>query len=556
MPEALQAQLGGGQLVARALKNHGVTHIFTLCGGHITPIYMACHEEGIRVIDLRHEQAVAMAADGLARATRRPAVALVTAGPGVTNALTGVANAFKAESPVVVIGGKSPFFNFEMGALQELDQVELMRPITRWARTVLETRRIPEYVAMGFRYATALKPGPVFLEVPTDILYGFAESNPLELPERTEARPSGDPAFVAEAARILAASERPVLMAGSSVFWHGAGEALRTLAATLASPVYTNGMGRGCMPPDDRLFFNLSRKKALGGSDAIVLIGTPVDFRLGYGRPFAPGVKLIQVDLDSAQIGQNRPVDVGLVGDSRAVLQQLAEAIAADRAAADAGRSARAGWVAELREEERKEKAKQEVLERSDATPMPHHRLCRELADFMDDETILVGDGGDIVGCAAKVIPVRHPGHWMDPGPLGCLGVGPPFAIAAKLAFPSKKVLLLEGDGSFGLNGFEIDTAIRHEIPFVTVVANDGGWGQIRNPQTAIYGPAATLACDLAFTRYDRVVEALGGYGEHVERAADLRPALERAFAAGVPACIDVVIDKNAMAGSSYMRGL
>lgn len=547
-------QLGGGQLFAKALKREGVAHLFTLCGGHVTPIYMAAAAEGIRVIDFRHEQAAAMAADGLARCTRRPAVALVTAGPGVTNAVTGVANALKADSPVVLIGGKSPFFNFEMGSLQEMDQLELMRPITKWSRAVLETRRIPEYVDMAFRHARNGRRGPVYLEVPTDILYGFAEVSPLADTSgfAQGARACGDPRYVAAAAEALAAAERPVIMAGSPIWWSGAEEALRALAEAVHAPVYVNGMGRGTMPPEHALFFSHSRKSALGKADVIVLIGTPLDFRMGYGRHLANDAKMIQIEAESSALGQNRPVDIGIVGDARAVLEQLAEALPRGGGA----RAAREKWTAKLREKEAEAAAEGRALELSDETPITHQRLCREIAEVAGDDTVIVGDGGDIIGCAAKILPVRKPGHWMDPGPLGCLGVGPSFAIAAKLAWPEKRVLLLSGDGSFGLNGFEIDTAVRHKIPFVTVVGNDAGWGQIRNPQTAMFGPEATLACDLDYTRYDKVVEALGGRGEHVERPGDIRPALERAFAAGVPACVNVVISKMSMAGSNYMRGL
>ncbi|GIW71666.1 MAG: acetolactate synthase [Planctomycetota bacterium] len=547
----------GGQLMAHALKREGVEVLFTLCGGHITPAYLAADELGIRVIDFRHEQAAAMAADALARLSRRPQVALVTAGPGVTNAVTAVANAAAADSPLVLIGGKSPFYNLEQGSLQEMEQVDMFRPITCWARSCWETRRIPEYVEMAFRHARTQR-APVFLEVPTDLLYGFGEAElpPPLSPAHWGGRPPADPALVEQAARLLAQSERAVLLAGSTVWWDDAAAALQALAEQAHLPVYTNGMGRGCMPPEHPLFFQLTRGQALGEADAVVLIGVPLDFRMGYGRNLGEHTRLIRIENRAERLAHVRAPAVGLCGDARAVLEQLCVALAAEGGGGAAARSARQGWVQALRAAEEHKRAAQREQGRSDQVPISHQRLAQEIADLVDADTVVVGDGGDIVGCAAKYIPVPAPGHWLDPGPFGCLGVGPPFALAAKLFWPHKKVILLSGDGALGLNGFDLDTAIRHRLPFVTVVGNDGGWGQIRNPQTQMFGEQRTLACELEFSRYDRFIEAFGGRGERVERPEQIRPALERALAAETCALVDVVISKHTMAGSNYMRGL
>lgn len=538
------AQVDGGDLVARALKKEEVTHLFTLCGGHVAAIYDGCIDEGIKVIDTRHEQAAAHAADGWARITRRPGVALVTAGPGVTDAVTGVANAYQAASPMVLIGGRSPMVEFEMGSLQEMDHTEFMKPITKWSRTCLETRRIPEYISMAFRHATSGKPGPVFLEIPADILTNRVEESEVVFPEkyRTEARTYGDPAAVSAAARLLLQAERPMVMAGSAIWWCDASDSLRRLADMAKLPVYLNALGRGSLPPDYPYFFAQSRRAALAQADVVLIIGTPIDFRLGYGRPprFAKDCKVIQVDLDAADIGRNRPIEVGIVGDTRAILNQLI-----DELSGRVGDLYQGPWLAYLRQVEEEAQKAQAPHLTSDAVPIGPLRLCHEIANFIDKGTIVVGDGGDIVSAAASVLGIYQPGHWVDPGPFGCLGVGTGFAIAAKLARPDKKVLIVNGDGSFGLNCMEFDTAVRFDIPIVSIIGNDGQWGQVTMGQVAAYGRDRVVASILGDARYEKVVEALGGHGEYVERPQDIRPALERAFASGKPACVNVKIDPN-----------
>ncbi|MGH2661302.1 MAG: thiamine pyrophosphate-binding protein [Actinomycetota bacterium] len=538
----------GGHLLAKALTNEGVKNLFTLSGGHIAPIYDGCVDEGIRIVDFRHEQAAAHAADGWARVTGRVGVAAVTAGPGVTDAVTGITNGFYANSPMLVIGGKSPLGELEMGSLQEMDHVTLVRSITKWARTCWETRRIADYVTEAFRHATSGRQGPVFLDIPLDVQFNVWPPG-LEVPEhyRTEARPLGDPDLVKRSARLLGEAEHPVIFAGAGVRWSEAHQALAALADAMKAPVFLNSLGRGCLPPDHPSFFSAARKYALGKADVILALGVDWDFRLGFGRRSMPeGVQVIQVDVDGRHIGRNRPVDVGIVGDPGAVIEQLL--------AEGAGNTDEPSWTTEVRDEEDRLTEEARAGMESDAVPIHPLRYAREIRDFLDPDAIVVGDGGDIVGISASVINARQPGHWLDPGPFGCLGVGPSFAIAAKLAKPDKQVLIVYGDGSFGLNGMEYESAIRQDIPFVGIIGNDGAWGQIRVAQEALYGegnaPAAFLSQDVG---YEKMVEGLGGYGERVTEPGGIRPALERAFDAGVPACINVIVDASLMRRASYL---
>ncbi|NIO04962.1 MAG: acetolactate synthase [Proteobacteria bacterium] len=534
--------LNGGVQVAQVLKKEGVTYLFTLSGGHIVPIYLAAGELGIRVIDVRHEQAAAHAADAWARITRHLGVAAVTAGPGVTDALTGVANAYFADSPMLLLAGSPPVQEWDRGALQEMNQLDLFEPITKWAKVVTDPKRIGEYTATAVREALSEKPGPVYLEIPIDILMERVDPKDATYfePYRVFSQTSPDAENIEAAAAILKESERSVIIGGSNVYWDHAEVALQDFVTKLNSPVYLNGMGRGCVPSNHSNFFNLSRHKALEEADLVVVVGTPLDFRLGYGK-FNKAAKVIMIDKDASHMGKNRPVHEGIVGNIKLSLETLVENLPQA--------SERPAWFETITQEESRRRNKIDALAKSNKKPTNHYRLCQAVADFIDDDTIVVGDGGDIVACGARVIPVNKPGNWMDPGPFGCLGVGPPFAIAAKLAHPDKRVLILHGDGSFGLNGMEFDTAIRHDIPIVSIIGNDAGWGQIRNPQVAAFGDEASLATDLALTHYEKVVEALGGYGEFVTEPHEIIPALERAFQSGKPACVNVAIDPTTLRG-------
>jgi acetolactate synthase-1/2/3 large subunit len=537
------ATLTGGELVAEVLAREGVRHLFTLCGGHILPIYDACLKLGIRVVDVRHEQAAAHAADAYARLTRSLGVAAVVPGPGVTDAVTGVANAFAARSPMLLIGGASPLALKGMGALQEMEQLALFRPITKGTWSVSETRRIPECLAAAIAAAKSGRPGPVFVEIAVDVLMGSVEAKEAPIPERvaSDAAPPSA-ADVERAAALLASARRPVVIAGSGVYWDAAEQALVDLAEHAGLPVFTNGMGRGAIPAGHPAAFQLARGLALREADLVLVLGTPLDFRLGYGRApaWADGARLVMVDHEAAEFGKNRAVDVGLAADIRLTLEALRGSLS--RGSGDRT----AGWRQLLRDKEEAEQARQAVLAASDQAPISHYRLAAELARIMDDRTCLIGDGGDVVTCASKVVPLSRTAQWLDPGPLGVLGVGPPFAIATKLLHPGWRVILLSGDGAFGLNGMELETAVRFGLPLVCVVGNDGGWGMIRTIQEAFYGRERLVATSLPLTRYDLVAEALGGRGETIEDPQALGPALERALAADGVSCLNVILDPTA----------
>ncbi|MHB8418674.1 MAG: thiamine pyrophosphate-binding protein [Myxococcales bacterium] len=546
------ATFSGGKLVAKMLKEEGVKAIFTLSGLHVAPIYAGCVDEGIAVVDTRHEQGAAHAADAYARLTRGIGVAVVTAGPGVTDALTGVANAFAANSPLVLLGGAAPTFNAGRGSLQEIEQVDLFLRITKWADRVPEGKLIPAYLARAFRIALSGRPGPVFLEIPFDMLMQEVEETEAPIPTgyRTRARSPGDPRLIEEAASLLAKAERPAVIAGSSIWWDDAPAVLSSFAEKAGVPVYLNGAGRGCLPNEHPSFFQQTRKDALGDADVALIVGTPLDFRLGYGAEptFTKTARLIQVDIDPTEIGRNRAIAVGIAADSRSALTQLAEAL--PKAPPSRGK-----YLAGLREKERAKVEKLRAMCRSDQTPLHHFRVAWELSEAAKraGDSVFVADGGNFVAMAAKVIELGKPGHWLDPGPLGCLGVGAPFAVATKVLHPDRPVFVIQGDGSFGLNGFDFETAVRFKLPMIAVVGNDAAWGQIRLPQVGMFGPDHSPGTALLPTRYDKVVEAFGGVGFHVERPDQLRPALDAAIASGKVACVNVMIDPEAPMTSGAM---
>jgi acetolactate synthase-1/2/3 large subunit len=530
------AQVHGGRLVAQALKRHGISHVFTLCGGHIQAIYDGCIDENIRVIDTRHEQTAGHAADGYARVSGVPGVCLVTAGPGITDVVTAVANAQRAGVPMICIGGAGPKALCDMGSLQDMDSVTLMRPISKWSVQVPEVGRIKEYIDSAFRIAQANLPGPVYLEMPLDLLMNYADdAEPLTGPIRPVPRPAGDPNSIDRAAEILKKAERPAFIIGAQIRWSERRDIVREFADAVQAPFFLNGMARGALPYAHPGSFTRSRRQALLESDAVFVFGTPFDFRVDYGRPgtWNPSAKIVQVDLDGNELGRNRGVDLAIHGDSGLVLAQLLRAV---------GKKQCPAWLSALRDKETQQRAKMSAEIASDADPPNPLRVCHEVGKRLGKHDVVVGDGGDFVATAAYVLPLEWPQLWMDPGPLGTLGIGPGYAMAAQLLRPDARTVIMYGDGSFGLNGMEFEAMVRQKIPIIAVIGNDAGWTQIRRGQVAMYGEERAVATALAYTRYDKVVEALGGRGYNVETVAELGPALDAAFASGEPACVNVKI--------------
>ena len=531
----------GSEILARALKRQGTEVLFYLMGGPMLAAQSACIAEGIRMIDVRHEQAAAMMAHAYSRVLNRPGVCMAASGPGTTNLVTGVANAFVDSAPVVAIGGSSPVSQLGKGAFQEMDQIAMMRPIVRWAERVYDPRRIPELVATAFRHACGGRPGPVYLDLPGDVLYHRVEDAEVAWAEpfdpRTRARPAGDPDLVRRTVDLLARAERPVLISGSGILWSDAAEELQALVDETGIPFYTTPQGRGVVAEDHALCFSHARSTAFREADVIIAVGTRLNYVIGYAQPprFAAGAKLVQIDLDPAEIGRNRAADIGIVGDAKAVLRQLVEA-------ADGRVEAKryAEWLAHLGSVNRGKRAESEAAMSTDQVPIHPLRLCKEVRDFLDRDAILVVDGQEILNYGRQAIPTYAAGHRLNSGPFGTMGVGLPYGLGAKAAKPETQVLVLHGDGSFGLNAMELDTAARHQLPVITVISLNGGW--TADPERNKPGR------DLGYTRFDRMAEALGCYGEHVETPDGIRPALERAAEAGVPAVVNVVTDWRARA--------
>ena len=526
-------QLHGGRLVARRLKAHGVTKLFTLSGGHLFSIYDGCREEGIDIVDVRHEQAAAFAAEGWAKVTREPGVCALTAGPGVTNGMSAIGSAMQNSSPMLVLGGRAPAMRWGQGSLQEIDHVPFVRPLTKSAQTADSTAEIPGLVDEALAAAVRPHSGPTFIDLPLDHVFMEA-SEPEAGPTLDDG--SGGPAAagVEEAAALLRDAERPVIMAGTNLYWGRGETALLRLAEELGIPVFLNGLARGCVPADHELFFSRARGNGLKGADVALVIGVPMDFRLGFGASFGDETQIIVLDRAEAIREHPRPVAAELYGALPATLDALREGAAG----ADSTRR----WVQELRAAEDSKRAAERDELADDRSPLHPMRLYAELDQVLDRDAIVIGDGGDFVSYAGRVVNSYEPGCWLDPGPFGCLGSGPGYALAAKLAHPGRQVVLMVGDGAFGFSGMEFDTLSRHRVDVVGVMGNNGIWALEKHPMEFLYG--YSVAADLVpERRYDHVVEALGGHGELVRTPDELRPALVRALESGKPALVNVLTD-------------
>jgi len=542
--------ISGGHLVAKALKAEGVDVIFTLCGGHIIDIYDGCVDEGIDVIDVRHEQVAAHAADGYARITGKPGCAVVTAGPGTTDAVTGVANAFRAESPMLLIGGQGSLSQHKMGSLQDLPHVDMMTPITKFAATVPSTERCADLVSMAFREAHHGSPGPSFLEIPRDILDASVPLSSARIPKaggyRASTRSAGDPEAIERLADLVTKAEKPCILLGSQVWTCRATDSAIEFVRTLNVPAFMNGSGRGTLAPNDPHHLQLARRYAFQNSDLIIIVGTPFDFRMGYGKRLSTDATVVQIDLDYRTVGKNRDVDLGIVGDAGRVLSAVTQATSGR---IDNGAASRKPWLDELRTVENEAYEKRLPRQHSDASPIDPYRLVHEINEFLTEDSIYIGDGGDIVTFSGQVVQPKSPGHWMDPGPLGTLGVGVPFVMAAKYARPDKEIVCLFGDGAFSLTGWDFETLVRFDLPFIGIVGNNSSMNQIRYGQIAKYGDArGRVGNTLGDIRYGEFARMLGGYGEDISDPAEIRPALERARESGKPSLINVWVDPEVYA--------
>jgi len=537
-------EVDGSYLVARTLKEEGVEHLFFLMGGPNYEIINNAEDMGIRTIDFRHEQAAAMAAHAYARVTGKPGVTTAASGPGTLNLLTGQYTAFIDCAPMITLGGAGPISDFGRDGFQEIDQVGIFEPVSKAVMRPTDAARYPEHVSTAFRLATTGRPGPVYIDCNEDVLYSKLDEDDAVSPSRpsSAARPAGDPDQINAAIKMLADAESPIVFAGGGVWWSQAYDELRQFVERTGIPFYTAPMSRGLIPDDHELSFPAARSSAFRQTDTVLVVGTRFNWMMTFGKRIAADAKIIQIDIHGAEIGHNRSVDIGIEGDARTVLQQLNEA--ADTIGFQSKSDSK--WVESLREADESRRARVAPLENSDQRPIHPLRLCKELRDVMDRDAILAVDGNEILHYGRQSMPTYVPGHRLNSGPTGCMGVGLPYAIGAKIAKPDTQVVALHGDGSLGMNIQDFDTAVRHNLPIVIVVSNNEGW-------TARVEGIRKPGRELGFTRFDKIAESLGGHGELVEEPKDIRPALERAFDAGVPAIVNVRTDPTARALSNFV---
>lgn len=534
----------GSELVAATLERLGVDSFFYLMGAPMLDAAKFTMDRGIKGIDVRHEQAAAMMAQAYSRLKNQPGVCMACSGPGVLNFGTGLANALVDCAPVVALGGSGPIREYHTGGFQEFDQVAAMQPLTKWAERVYETHRIPEMIERAFRVAVSGNPGPVYLDLPADVLYQTVDESEVQWPAKfadfQRPKPYGDPHLVNDVINTLKNAKRPVVISGGGVLWSDCAPAMQKWIDQTGIPLYTTPQGRGAVPEDhDSIFLN-ARSTALKEADFILVVGTRLNYVFGHGLP--PRVNadatLVRIDVDAMEIGCNSRVDIGILGDAGAVMQQLSDA-----ASGVIQPSLYEPWTTKLKQIESQRRPDQEERIATDQDPIHPLRLCKEVRDFMDRDAVLVVDGQEILNYGRQTIPSYHLGHRLNSGPFGTMGVGLPFAIGAKAAKPDTQVIALHGDGSFGMNGMELDTALRHELPVLVVISLNGGW--TADPDGVKPGR------DLGYTRFDKLAESLGCHGEYVDRPEDIRPALERASEAvrlGKPAVVNVLTDFKARA--------
>jgi len=539
------SKITAAQSLVRVLEAEGVDTLFTLTGGHILPLIDACVVAGIDVVDVRHEQAAAHAADAYARLTGRLGVAAVTAGPGATGAVTGIATAWNASSPVLLLVGRHPRFEELRGGLQEMDHPPLFDAITAWTYTAMDADRLADVGVAAARHAFAGRGGPVVIDIPWDVQAQEVGATPVpDLSTVRANRPAGaDQATVDEVVGMVAAAERPVIFGGTGLRWAKPAP-LAEFAEAIGSPVFLNSLARGSLSWDHPLLGNRARSFALGGADLVIALGVDWDFRTKFGAVVAPDASVVHVDAEPTRVGWNRGAEVGLAADPGVFVAQLLSEIGGARAP-------ESDWLRLVREQETAAQETARAASRSDESPVHPERFAREVAEFFGPDAIVAADGGDIVSTTAKWLQTSEPGHLLDPGPFGCLGVGAPFALAAKTLYPEAMVGIVYGDGAFGFNAMEYDSLVRHDLPVIGVIGNDGAWNNIRGLHRAMF-PDRVVAADLGVRPYHAMVEGLGGYGEFVDDPSELRPALERAAESGLPALVNVHIAEQMRMSSVY----
>ena len=529
----------GYELVARALQNEGADTMFFIMGGPMLGAQDSCRQFGMKVIDVRHEQAAAMMANAYARVTGKAGVCSTASGPAATNLLTGLAHALTDAAPIIALGGASPIHHFHSEAFQEVDQLSMMRPASKWAGQAISPRRMPEYINIAYRQAMNGRMGPSYLDLPGDVLYSQVNEDDVvwPAPAQKQHRSMGDAGQVAEAVDMLSRAERPLIVSGTGIIWADAAEEMQQFVDATGIPFFTTPQGRGVIPEDHPRCFLSARSMAFREADVILFLATRFNYVISHGQAprFGADAKTIQVNIDPTEIGRNRPVDVGIAADAKAVLRQMLDLVQGKFEP-----NKETPWVAALREQDLKGQARLEPLMHSDEVPIHPLRLCKEVKDFLDRDAILVVDGQEILNYGRQSIPTYRPGHRLNSGSFGTMGVGVPFGVGAKVGQPDKQVMVLHGDGSFGMNAMEMDTAVRHNIPIVTVISLNGGW--TADPDGGKIGRT------LGYQRYDKMMDAFGGHGEYVEKPGDIRPALERAYASGKAAIVNVKTDFRARA--------
>ncbi len=541
------ADLTGSEILGRSLKNEGTKDLFFIMGGPMMLAEQSCVKEGIRAIDVRHEQAAALMAQAYSRLLQKPGVCMAASGPGVINLTTGVANALIDCCPVVAIGGSSAIRQFGRQTFQEIDQLAIMKGVTKWADRVVSLKRIPEMVNTAFQKAMGGKPGPVYLDFPADILYDKIPEEQVDWSLSGRAllnpRPMGELARIDELIDALSKAKQPIILTGSGVIWSQAWTDLQSFVEKAGIPFYTTPQGRGVLPDDHPLSFLTMRSSAFHDADLILIVGTRMNYIIGHAAPprFAANATIARIDIDADEIASSpRKVDIGIVGDCKAVLQQLLAAMP--------GRvkeSQYADWRKKLGEGEAAKRKETGGGMAMNATPIHPLRLCEEVKNFMKRDAILIVDGQEILNYGRQSMPTFSPGHRLNSGPFGMMGVGMPFGVGAKIARPDKQVIVVHGDGSFGLNCMELDTAVRHKVPILVVISLNGGW--TADPKREKVGR------DLGYTRFDKMAEALGCYGEYVEKPEDIAPALQRAqkkVDQGMVALVNIKTDDKARAGT------